>query len=184
MTQSDRGRGTLSLTMKYIIYCCNFCFLHFLILRKDKCQLTISEYKCKYVHKTNRTLFWFFSYFNFKANVTWSQIEKCFHPPWHLCVSIVCARACVRLSTANKWYQHYSTRCNVVCVCRCVCCNLSSRSCFPGLRWGKAALAAGRFISGTGAQNKEKMIDWMMNYLEVEGWEANQPCWRERGREG
>lgn len=39
-----------------------------------------------------------------------------------------------------------------------------------------------RFISGTGAQNKEKMIDWMMNYLEVESRGTNQPCWG--GREG
>lgn len=34
-----------------------------------------------------------------------------------------------------------------------------------------------RFISGTGAQNKEKMIDWTMNYLEVESRGTNQPCW-------
>lgn len=41
-------------------------------------------------------------------------------------------------------------------------------------------MAAGRFISGTGAQNKEKMIDWMMNYLEVESRGTSQPWWRER----
>lgn len=43
-----------------------------------------------------------------------------------------------------------------------------SRSCFPDLRWRKTALAVCRFISSTGVQNKEKMIDWLMNNLEAE----------------
>lgn len=97
-----------------------------------------------------------------------------------MCVHLSSVYECM---TPNSEYVEpalHGARCVLVCVS--VCCNLSSRSCFPGLRWGKAALAAGRFISGTGAQNKEKMIDWMMNYLEVEGWGTKQPRWRERER--
>lgn len=102
------------------------------------------------------------------------------------CVSLAVCAYCICYNVYIS-QQHFSSRCVLVYVCvyLCVCCNLSSRSCFPGLRWGKAALAAGRFISDTGAQNKEKMIDWMMNYLEVESWGTSRatPA-RKRGRAG
>lgn len=67
-----------------------------------------------------------------------------------------CASVCV-------FRQHVGT----VGVCFGGECN-PSRSCFPDLRWRKTALAVCRFISSTGVQNKEKMIDWLMNNLEVE----------------
>lgn len=84
---------------------------------------------------------------------------------------------CVWLPAGRTWYRHMGTRCVLLCVCVWVSasCNLSSRSCFPGLRWGKAALAAGPFhLRHWGPKQREN--DWLDDELFRGGEPRNEPA--------